>query len=159
MEIIKLDKTQGALVYKLFDKYRVFYKQPSNIEVSTNFIKEGMNNNESIIFVALIGSIPIGFTQLYPKFSSTRVTRNWILNDLYVDVEYRKLGIGEELIRTAMNFAKANGASFVELSTEVDNITAQRLYERVGFNKQGECSSLYRYRIYVLDYKSPCIIN
>ena len=147
MKIIKLDKTQGTLVYELFDKYRVFYKQPSNIGASTSFIQERLKNNESVIFVALENSIPIGFTQLYPKFSSTRVVRNWILNDLYVESEHRKQGIGEELIRTAMNFAKENQANFVELSTAVDNLTAQRLYERIGFNKLGPDLDYFGYRI------------
>jgi ribosomal protein S18 acetylase RimI-like enzyme len=149
MDIIKIDRTQGYLVFDLFDKYRVFYKQPSDIELAKNFIQTRLDNNESIIFVALVNekSKPVGFTQLYPKYSSVRAVRNWILNDLYVDKEYRKQGIGEKLIKTAMNFAKENNAKFVELSTAVDNYAGQSLYEQIGFEKQNPETNFYSYRI------------
>ncbi|MCL8000798.1 GNAT family N-acetyltransferase, partial [Brucella sp. 21LCYQ03] len=89
----------------------------------------------------------MGFTQLYPKFSSMRVTKNWILNDLFVDPNYRKQGIGEKLIHEAMAFARQDGATRLYLSTAVDNLTAQRLYEQVGFEKQGIDTAFYDYSI------------
>lgn len=149
MEIIKIDSTQGNLVFDLFDKYRVFYKQQSDIELAKNFIQARLDNDESVVFVAMVDekSKPVGFTQLYPKYSSAGAVKNWILNDLYVDKEYRKQGIGEKLIKTAMNFAKENNATFVELSTAVDNYTAQSLYEQIGFEKQNPETDFYTYRI------------
>lgn len=149
MTIIKINKAQGALVFDLFDKYRVFYKQQSDIGTAKKFIQERLDNNESIIFVALDinANRPIGFTQLYPKYSSVRLIKNWILNDLYVDKEYRKKGIGENLIKTAMDFARQNGAKFVELSTAVDNYTAQSLYQQIGFKKLEPETDFFTYRI------------
>lgn len=149
MEIVRIDKTQVDLVADLFDKYRVFYKKESDIELARQFIQTRLENNESVIFVALdVGqSIPVGFTQLYPTYSSVRVVKNWILNDLYVDKEYRKQGIGEKLIEAAMNFAKQNDAKFVQLSTAVDNYTAQSLYEQIGFKKQESETDFYTYTI------------
>lgn len=150
MQIIKIDKTQGALVYDLFNKYRVFYKQLPDIEVAKKFIQERLDNNESVIFVALDDtSRPLGFTQLYPKYSSMRVTKNWILNDLYVEQDFRESGIGTALLETAINFARQNGAKFVELSTAVDNYTAQNLYEKTGFVRQEPEIDFYTYRILV----------
>lgn len=138
MHIIRIDETQGHLVYTLFDSYRVFYKQASSLTVAQQFIDERLQNKESVIFVALETATnkPIGFTQLYPKYSSARVIKNWILNDLYVDAAYRKQGIGEKLIYTALQFAKDEGAKVVELSTAVDNYTAQSLYEEIGFKRK-----------------------
>ncbi|QQR97908.1 MAG: GNAT family N-acetyltransferase [Sphingobacteriales bacterium] len=149
MTIIKIDNTQGNLVFDLFNKYRVFYKQTSDIDIARKFIQDRLDNNESVIFVAIDDSTnqAIGFTQLYPKYSSARVIKNWILNDLYVEVEYRKMGIGEKLIRHAMDFALQNGAKFVELSTAVDNFIAQRLYEQIGFKKVEPEIDFYTYRI------------
>lgn len=150
MQIIKIDKTQGALVYDLFNKYRVFYKQLPDIEVAKKFIQERLDNNESVIFVALDDtSQPLGFTQLYPKYSSMRVIKNWILNDLYVEQDFRESGIGTALLETAINFARQNGAKFVELSTAVDNYTAQNLYEKTGFVRQEPEIDFYTYRILV----------
>lgn len=148
MQIIRINKTQGELVFELFDKYRVFYKQLSDILLAKNFIQERLDNDESIIFVALDENLskPIGFTQLYPKYSSVRASKNWILNDLYVDSGHRKQSAGKRLIETAINFAKENNAKFVELSTAVDNYTAQSLYEQIGFEKQAEDTEFYTYK-------------
>ncbi len=151
MDIKRIDNTERHLVVDLFDKYRMFYKQPSDKQLAEKFIKERLENNESIIFVALEQEngkeIPIGFTQLYPKYTSLRALKNWILNDLYVESEHRKKGIGEKLIRTAMQFAKDNQAGFVQLETAVDNYTAQRLYETIGFVKQLPDMDFFVYRI------------
>lgn len=149
MEIIRINNKQVDLVADLFDKYRVFYKKESAIESGRQFIQARLDNNESVIFVALDTdkSTVVGFTQLYPTYSSVRVVKNWILNDLYVDKEYRKQGIGEKLIQTAMNFAKENNAKFVQLSTAIDNYTAQSLYEQIGFKKQEPETDFYTYTI------------
>jgi ribosomal protein S18 acetylase RimI-like enzyme len=147
--IIKIDKTQAHLVYELFNQYRIFYKQQPDIESAKKFIDARLNNNESVIFVALADnkSKPVGFTQLYPNHSSVRAIKNWTLNDLYVDSNYRKQGIGEKLTKTAMEFAKNDNANFVELSTAVDNYSAQSVYEKIGFKKQEPDTAFYTYRI------------
>ena len=149
MEVIQINSTQTSLVFELFDKYRVFYGQESNLELAKSFIQERQDNHESVIFVALSDDKkqPIGFTQLYPIYSSVRAVKNWLLNDLYVDNAYRKQGIGENLIRAAMDFAKEQNAKFIELSTAVTNQTAQSLYEHIGFEKQNPDTEYYTYRI------------
>ncbi|WEK17999.1 MAG: GNAT family N-acetyltransferase [Candidatus Pedobacter colombiensis] len=149
MEIFRVNNTQGNLIFDLFDQYRVFYKQESDIKLAEDFIQARLDNNESVIFVAVINdkSKPVGFTQLYPKYSSARAVKNWILNDLYVAKEHRKQGIGEKLIKMAMAFAKENNAKFVELSTAIDNYTAQSLYEQIGFEIQNPEIDFYTYRI------------
>ena len=151
MEIIRINKTQGDLVFELFDKYRIFYKQAPDPELARNFIQSRLNNSESVIFVALDGNgnepKSLGFTQLYPNFSSVRAIKNWILNDLYVDTEFRKQGIGESLIKRAIDFAKENNAGYIELSTAVDNYIAQSLYEQIGFVKQQPDNNFFTYRV------------
>jgi ribosomal protein S18 acetylase RimI-like enzyme len=148
MEIKRISSAESNLVVELFDKYRVFYKQQSDVALAETFVRARLDNNESVIFVALIShTIPAGFTQLYPVYSSVRAIKNWVLNDLYVDTHYRKQGIGEALIKTAMDFAKEEKASFVELTTAIDNFTAQKLYEAIGFQKQLPDTGFYNYRI------------
>ncbi len=149
-KIIRIQADQGNLVFDLFNKYRIFYKKESDIEATKSFIHARLTNNESVIFVALNDSDkPLGFTQLYPAYSSVCMVKNWILNDLYVEKDDRKQGIGEALIQTAMEFAKSEGATFVQLSTAIDNYTAQSLYERIGFIRQEPESDFYTYRISV----------
>jgi ribosomal protein S18 acetylase RimI-like enzyme len=138
--------TEAGLVIELFNKYRIFYKQPSDIALAKSFISDRLSTNESVIYVALLDGQPVGFTQLYPKYSSMRAVKNWILNDLYVDEAYRKQGVANQLIKAAMDFAKANNAGFVQLETQTDNYTAQSLYESVGFIQQEPDAEFLVYR-------------
>jgi ribosomal protein S18 acetylase RimI-like enzyme len=139
---------EADLVVNLFNQYRIFYKQFSDIGMAKAFIEARLQHNESIIFIAInANGTPVGFTQLYPTYSSARMTKNWILNDLFVDADHRKLGIGEGLIKTAMKFAKTQGATFLQLETSFDNFTAQSLYETIGFKKQEENKEFLLYKI------------
>jgi ribosomal protein S18 acetylase RimI-like enzyme len=121
---------------ELFDLYRVFYEQASNQEEAREFLKARILNDESAVFMALDGNDPVGFVQLYPSFSSVSMMRSWVLNDLYVKEQFRGRGAGEKLIHKAIQFAKETGAKGVLLETGVDNHTAQRLYEKIGFEKE-----------------------
>lgn len=147
IEIKRIDLNEANLVVGLFNQYRIFYGKFSDLGMAKAFIDARLANKESIIFVALADDQPVGFTQLYPKYSSARLSKNWILNDLFVDLDYRKQGIGEALIETAMNFAKTQGATFVQLETAVDNYTAQSLYETIGFKKQEPDKEFFLYKI------------
>ena len=120
----------------LFDQYRVFYKKDSDLEGATKFLSERINNQQSVIYIYYANNIAVGFTQLYPKYSSARMVRNWILNDLFVLEEYRKSGIATQLINQAIEFAKSKNANFVQLETQVDNFVAQKLYQQLGFELQ-----------------------
>lgn len=151
MKIKQIDGAESNLVVDLFDKYRVFYKQPSDLELARRFIQARLDNHESMIFAALVQHggdvIPVGFTQLYPGYSSVGAFKYWVLNDLYVEPGYRKQRIGEALVRVALDFARGRGARFVELSTGVDNYVAQGLYEKIGFEKQQRDTLFLTYRI------------
>ena len=149
MDIKRINLSEANLVTGLFDKYRVFYKKDSDIDLAEKFIKTRLGNNESVIFVSMDGEQPVGFTQLYPKYSSVSAVKNWILNDLYVEPEYRKQGVGETLIKAAIGFAKSDGATYVQLETAVDNYTAQSLYEGIGFQKQEPDTEFFLYRVLV----------
>ncbi|MFE4241602.1 GNAT family N-acetyltransferase [Peribacillus butanolivorans] len=121
---------------ELFDLYRVFYEQTSNLEGAREFLKERLTNEESVIFMAFDGDNPIGFVQLYPSFSSVSMMRSWVLNDLFVKGKARKKGFGEKLLKAAIAFAKETGAKGVSLETDKDNGNAQKLYEKIGFIRE-----------------------
>lgn len=122
-------------VSKLFDMYRVFYEQSSNIGAAKNFIQERFEKNDSVIFVAVENGEYFGFTQLYPSFSSVSMQRLWILNDLYVKQEARKSGVGKKLLAAAKQLAIETQSKGLNLQTAVDNFSAQALYESDGWVK------------------------
>lgn len=123
-------------VTELFDLYRQFYEQHSNIERAREFLKERMIQEQSVIYIAYEESDPIGFTQLYPSFSSLSMERIWILNDLYVKKSARKKGIANTLINEAITLVTKTNAKGILLETNVENIPAQKLYEKIGFKRE-----------------------
>ena len=123
------------LIVPLFDAYRQFYRQPTDTEQARGFLRDRFHYNQSIIFLAFAGDAAVGFTQLYPSFSSGAMLPILILNDLFVVPEARKHGAGSALIDTAADYGRCVGALRLVLSTEVTNTTAQSLYERMGWKR------------------------
>src|SRR5260370_39670802 len=123
------------LLVPLFDAYRQFYRQPSEPERARRFLLERFEHSQSVIFLSLEGAAAIGFTQLYPSFSSGAMARIFILNDLFVTPEARGRGAGSALLRAAAEYARRVGAARLVLSTEVTNATAQSVYERLGWKR------------------------
>ncbi|TMU56839.1 GNAT family N-acetyltransferase [Flagellimonas algicola] len=118
----------------LFDAYRVFYGQESDVEAAKVFLLERFEKGENVIFLALENDVAVGFTQLYPTFSSVSMQQFYILNDLFVAPEARKKGIGEQLLNHAKEFCKLKNSKGLTLETAADN-PAQKLYERLGWEK------------------------
>ena len=132
-----------ASLAHLFDLYRIFYKQKSDLSAAEAFVHERLALNESVIFVAKIDGNYAGFVQLYPSFTSVGMQRIWVLNDLYVHTDFRKKGIGEALIRHTFEYAQKTGRTKVILETGKDNFQAQALYEKIGFGRGGSWNYEY----------------
>ena len=119
----------------LFDAYRSFYDQPSDPERAREWLRSRLRFGESVVFVAMRGAAMIGFTQLYPMYSSVRTSRTWILNDLYVDAGARRSGAGHALLEAAAQFAREDGAMGISLESAQDNEAARALYRAAGWNE------------------------
>lgn len=119
----------------LFDGYRMFYKQPSDVTAAANFLTGRINKDESVIFFATVNDIAAGFCQLYPIFSSVSLQRTWLLNDLFVDATARGKGIATALLQAAKAFAWDTNAKWLLLQTGADNTTAQSVYEKNGWQR------------------------
>ena len=135
MKVIRADSDYLPQLVPLFDGYRVFYEQVSDLNAARSFLEDRFRKNDSVIFIAIASDgTGLGFTQLYPCFSSVSMQPTYILNDLFVTSEARKKGVGEALMEKAKHFAKAKGCKGLTLETAVDN-PAQKLYQRLGFIK------------------------
>ena len=144
MNIIKVSPAEVSQIAPLFDQYRVFYGQVSDLDLAHSFIEQRMANNQSVIFLALDErGAPVGFTQLYPTFSSVSAQSSWILNDLYVNSDQRGKGLGKALLNAAKEFAIATGAKGIALETAQDNLAAQKLYESLGYQRDTEYFSYF----------------
>jgi GNAT superfamily N-acetyltransferase len=137
MQIHLATPTDLDVVAPLFDLYRQFYGLPAAPQVAAGFISERLDRGDSVIFLARREEAGLGFVQLYPVFSSTaaRPGRLWLLNDLFVTAAARGLGVGRALMERARNHALDSGATGIFLQTARDNLTAQRLYESLGYRR------------------------
>lgn len=138
VSIVKASKEHINDLLPLFNSYRVFYKQESNLEAAKDFLEKRLDLNEAIIFLAYINDNPAGFTLLYKTFSSVSLLPVFILNDLYVDKDYRQKGIGEALLNRAKKHCIEKQHKGLALETDVNN-PAQKLYEKLGWEKDSHC--------------------
>jgi ribosomal protein S18 acetylase RimI-like enzyme len=130
-------KDLPALV-PLFDAYRQFYRRATDPEGAHRFLRERFEHNQSVIFIAMDGPAAVGFTQLYPSFSSASMGRIFIVNDVYVRPEARGRGVASALLDAAVDYGRAVGALRLVLSTEHTNTTAQSLYEKLGWQRDSD---------------------
>jgi ribosomal protein S18 acetylase RimI-like enzyme len=120
----------------LFDCYRQFYQQESDIDLATIFIRDRINQDQSIIFIALsTDDEAIGFCQLYPTFCSVIAAPIYVLYDLFVLPSARRTGAGKLLLLAAEEHAKLNGIQRMDLTTAKSNTVAQSLYESLGWEQ------------------------
>ena len=136
MIIRKASKKDIEQLSVLFDKYRIFYKQQPDISLAKTFLKKRMKRKESVIFVAEERDELIGFTQLFPIFSSVSIQRTWLLNDLYVNEKSRGMGTATALLNAAKAFGAETRSKWLLLQTAADNLTAQKVYEKNGWVKE-----------------------
>jgi ribosomal protein S18 acetylase RimI-like enzyme len=122
------------IVAALFDAYRQFYKKTSNLSLARNFIRDRMQNNESVIILAVNeDNKTVGFCQLYPTFCSVEAKPIYVLYDLFVAPETRRSGAGKVLLQTAEQLAADNGMVRLDLTTAKTNEAAQSAYETLGW--------------------------
>lgn len=135
MKIIKATIENLEQLLPLFEAYRKFYKQNSNIDAAHDFLSNRFKKKDSILFMAFNNEKEaIGFTQLYPTFSSVTMEQTYILNDLYVTSNSRGNKVGEKLLDHAKQFVINNNCKGLTLETDFNNL-AQKLYERLGWEK------------------------
>jgi len=128
----------------LFNSYRIFYGKESNIDISKKFLESRISNKDSKMFICEVNNILTGFVQLYPLFSSVRVSKYWLLNDLFIDSEFRGKGYSKLLIDRAKEHVLESGACGMMLETEKSNKIGNSLYPKTGF-KINDLSNFYEW--------------
>lgn len=132
--MIRLAKVEDLQqIARLFDDYRVWYRKNSDLSGAEQFIKHRLLQNDSVIYVSEGNGLLNGFTQLYPLFSSVKMSKIWLLNDLFVQPEYRGKGISRALIDAAKQYCIETSAAGLMLETEKTNIIGNQLYPATGF--------------------------
>jgi GNAT superfamily N-acetyltransferase len=130
---------------ELFDRYRVFQGQESDLPAARSFLRARFDHGESVVFMAHDSSMPLGFAQLYPSYSSTSLARVFILNDLFVREQGRRKGVASKLLAALEGYAWSHGAARVTLNVARDNTAGQELYEAQGWSKDAQYFMYHRF--------------
>lgn len=144
MEIVQATAMHLNEVAVLFDTYRTWYHQTPDFQGALAYISDRLRLQDSVIYVAMEGEEIVGFTQLYPIFSSVRMKKSWLLNDLYVLEAHRGKGAASALLDKAAWLAEDTGAGWILLQTDITNTNAQALYEKKGYVRDTTCYYYYR---------------
>ncbi len=142
-EIVPATPADVGEIAPLFDLYRQFYGKDPNEEAARRFLFARLSKGESVVFYVRHQGKAAAFLQLYPVFSSVNLARQWILNDLYVLPEARKLGYGRALVERAHRLAEETQANSLMLETAGTNDAAQKLYESLGWKRDNEFFRYY----------------
>jgi ribosomal protein S18 acetylase RimI-like enzyme len=135
MNVTRAVSSNIPKLVNLFNQYRIFYGEKTDLQAATSFLKSRFKNEDSVILIAHENSQTGGFIQLYPSFSSVGMQKIWILNDLFVDTDFRRQNVARNLMEAAREYAKETGALRIDLATQISNIFAQNLYESMSYTK------------------------
>lgn len=93
------------------------------------FEQEMKENEFSHIYVLIDKNIIIGYIDYWIIFDQAQI------NKICIENEYRRQGLAKYLILQAFIEMKKNEVFSITLEVRVSNISAQKLYESLGFKK------------------------
>ena len=135
-EITEMSQT----VYDAFE--RLLPQLSSSAKIPTwEELEDLINSKAGIVLAAVDDEDPEGTilgTMTLVVFRIPTGVRAWV-EDVVVDKEARGKGIGEKLIRTSIERAKAEGAKTIDLTSRPSRVEAHRLYKRCGFEMRETC--------------------
>lgn len=145
--MIRAAETQdAAALASLMRAYIVdFYRHPDPGHAAlTSFIQHLLDHpEEGFQLVSETDGALSGFVTCYLTYSTLRLKRISILNDLYVDPAFRGRHIGEELFTACLDTVRRRGLDPMQWETARDNTVAQSLYRKMG----GELSPWLHYEL------------
>jgi len=113
--------------------YWTTLKIPTEEEMK-NIFREAMSMPEHVlIFIGEVDGEVIGYANTLTAYSIWSRGKALTIDDLYIASHHRRSGIGEELMKYLLEFAKQNGYRRVQLHAELNNERAHSLYRKLGF--------------------------
>jgi GNAT superfamily N-acetyltransferase len=121
----------------LFDFDTEFDEPVPEVPLLAERYAELLRNGE--VTVLLVGDGPEGFAQLRFRPSVYSRSLDAYLEELYVVPPRRGEGLGRALLEAAIEEARSEGASHMDLGTSEADVAALGLYESAGFtNREGK---------------------
>ncbi len=127
------------LYKELYDAEKIFDKNLSSTynvsEKQKEEIQKRIKSRKEIFLVAEEDDKIIGLIDGYIIDNSNHIEKVGYLDHLCVNKKYRKLGIGENLIKEFSNKMKNKNVTYLKLNAFEKNLPAIALYEKLGFEE------------------------
>ena len=126
---------QSAKEHKAHDP--IYATSPGAERVMRRFLADLASSNHSFLFVAQYGDRTVGFISgELREGSPTFQARTWAsVDDVFVEADYRNLGMGRALLESVRNWASEKGADGVSLQVAAANARGRKFYEGLGFRE------------------------
>ena len=98
-------------------------------------MRQLLDAGDTVVLIA--GDGPEGLAVLRFRLGIWTDGLECYLAELYVVPDRRGQGLGRALMEKAMDVARAEGATYMELGTAEDDVAARALYESLGFDNRG----------------------
>jgi ribosomal protein S18 acetylase RimI-like enzyme len=145
MQVIHCTEEHLDGVAELFNDYRVFYEQPSDLAACRDFLRGNLVSKRSrILLLRDDADRAVAFAQLYPATCSVAMRPYYHLSDLYVPAAARGRGHGRHLMAYITRHVASEGAHRLTLETAGTNRIAQRLYESLGCERDAVFLTYHR---------------
>ena len=104
---------------------------------SENAIAAELENESAYFYVAKLNGESVGYIGMHCAADECYIANVGVLK------EYRRMGVGSELVKYASDKAKEMKMSFISLEVRPSNTAAVRIYERFGFERVGLRKNFY----------------
>ena len=115
----------------------IYATSPGAEKVMRRFLADLTSSSHTFLFVAEYGGRTVGFASGELRESSPAFRpKTWAsVDDVFVEPDYRNLGVGRALIESVKAWAKERGTDGVSLQVAAANKRARKFYEELGFRE------------------------
>lgn len=124
------NKCDKLLTELILDEKKYDKTLDNNFIVKDYFVNQIKNPN-NILLVYKDNDV-IGYIYLRPINDNIK---NYLIDGLYVEENYRNKGIGKKLITEAIKYLKNINAEYIDINVMYDNDIARKLYKYFEFNE------------------------
>jgi ribosomal protein S18 acetylase RimI-like enzyme len=116
---------------------RIYITSPSAERVMRRFLADLAGSSHSFLFVAESAARTVGFISgELREGSPTFRARTWAsVDDVFVEPDYRSLGVGRALLESVKAWAKEKGADGISLQVAAANERGRKFYKGLGFRE------------------------
>jgi ribosomal protein S18 acetylase RimI-like enzyme len=115
----------------------IYATSPGAEKVMRRFLADLTSSNHTFLFVAEYGGQTVGFASGELRESSPAFRpKTWAsVDDVFVEPDYRNLGVGRALLESVKVWAKERDTDGVSLQVAAANERGRKFYEELGFRE------------------------